>query len=218
MEITVKSVRNLPHLMPIGRSFFVTWRLFGSIPKSKIEQFRIQKEQDLKDLDYRDLNTEEYGLAILKIQNAYYQRFEDILDNDKSGNHFLKQPEIAQIVIDKLKEFDEKYYHLEAFCVMSNHVHALLNFSVQLPEKMVDFEKENYLQLSKVMKLIKGSTAFYANKILRRNGSFWEEESYDTVIRNENHRQTVKEYIINNPVKAKICKHWSEFPYTYLKS
>ncbi len=217
MNIIVKGERNLPHLMPIGSSFFVTWRLFGSIPKEKILQFKAQLEVDLKELDTQKIATEAYQLEKIKLQNAYYQQFENILDYDKGGNHFLKEAQIAEIIINKLKEFDEKYYHLDAFCVMSNHVHALFNFSAQLPEKMIDFDEKNYVQLSQVMKLIKGSTAFYANKILGRKGSFWEEESFDTYIRSEKHRQTVKEYIINNPVKAKICKHWEDYPYTYLK-
>jgi REP element-mobilizing transposase RayT len=62
--------------------------------------------------------------------------------------------------MNKLKEFDGKYYHLEAFCVMSNHVHALFDFSAQLPEKLANFDEENYVQLPRVMQLIKGNTCF----------------------------------------------------------
>jgi putative transposase len=215
MSIIVKNTRNLPHIMPVGASFFVTWRLFGSIPKNKAELFKAQRAFSLNELEHQKLSPEEYNLAVLKIQNAYYQRFEDALDNDTYSEHHLKRPEFAQLIIDRLKEYDEKYYHLEAYCIMSNHVHALFDFSVQLPEKMLDFKEEDYVQLSKVMQLIKGGTAYKANKILGKRGSFWEDESFDTFIRSERHRQTVKEYIINNPVKANICKHWKDYPYTF---
>lgn len=38
----------------------------------------------------------------------------------------MKKPEIAEIVAGALKHFDGERYHLHAWCVMPNHVHAIV--------------------------------------------------------------------------------------------
>jgi putative transposase len=206
--------RNLPHFQHIGKSFFVTWRLHGSLPKKVIETFKAEREAALDALKAKKLSLKEELLAELAIKNQYYLKFDDALDKSDTGPHHLKNHEIATTVINKMKSYDGKYYTLEAYCVMSNHVHALFNFSLQIPEGEADFQEKSYVQLSKVMNLIKGGSGYTANKILGVNGSFWEKESFDRYIRNEEHRNTVVDYILNNPVKAGICKIWSDYPYS----
>jgi REP element-mobilizing transposase RayT len=52
-------------------------------------------------------------------------------------------------------------------------------------------QKTNVIQtilserVSKIMKSIKGISAREANKILKRKGSFWQSESYDHIVRDE---------------------------------
>lgn len=56
-----------------------------------------------------------------------------------------------------------------------------------------------------------------ANLILNRTGAFWQNESYDHVIRdNEELRFTVY-YILQNPVKAGFVKNWKEWTWSYCK-
>lgn len=38
--------RNLPHIQPIGATFFITFSLYGSIPKEKVHQ--LQQERNAK--------------------------------------------------------------------------------------------------------------------------------------------------------------------------
>lgn len=96
-------------------------------------------------------------------------------------------------ILEYLKDFflnkDKSFYNLVAFCVMPNHVHILF--------------KQND-ELKKIMKVLKGSTSFHINKILERKGTFWEENYYDKVIRDEDHFHTVYDYIKNNAVKANL--------------
>jgi len=100
-------------------------------------------------------------------------------------------------VLEYLKEFfiskDKSFYDLDAFCVMPNHIHILF--------------KQND-ELKKIMKILKGSTSFQINKMLGKKGTFWEENYYDIVIRDENHFDVVYEYIKYNPIKAELedCK------------
>ena len=123
---------------------------------------------------------------------------------------------------NRLQEFDDKYYKLCAYVVMSNHVHVLLDFSIQLPSdgKTVANEK-NYKQLDKVMQLIKGGSSKYCNDWLRQHSldpsvPFWVEESYDRYIRNTKHFDNTVDYIKNNPVKMGLCKHWQDYPFCYV--
>ena len=69
----------------------------------------------------------------------------------------------------------------------------------------------------KIMKKIKGPTAMYCNKFLNRSGQFWERESFDMYVRNEKMLNNVISYILQNPVKAGIVKHWEDFNGNYLK-
>lgn len=132
--------RNLPHFHHIGASFFVTWRLHGSLPKEVIEAFKIERQTALNILKAKKLPPEEEKLAELTIQNHYYVKFDNALDNNSSGPHHLKNHDIATLIIDKMKSCDGEYYALEAYCVMSNHVHAVFDFSAQLSEQEEDFD------------------------------------------------------------------------------
>ena len=70
---------------------------------------------------------------------------------------------------------------------MPNHVHMLVTPSVPS---------------TKWLGPLKGFTAYQANRILARTGAFWQEESYDHVVRSEAGLERVRQYIENNPVKA----------------
>ena len=71
--------------------------------------------------------------------------------------------------------------------------------------------------LSKIMQSLKRHTARQANIVLGREGPFWQDESYDRVIRdNEEYFRTVR-YVLENPVKAGLVLQWNEWQWTYCK-
>ena len=76
---------------------------------------------------------------------------------------------------------------------MPNHIHFLAT-----PLENID--------LSEIAHSIKSYTAHEANKLLNRNGQFWQHEPFDLYIRNRKHFVNVIEYIENNPVKARLCE------------
>ena len=142
------------------------------------------------------------------------------MDTIKEGPHHLKIPELAQIVVDRMTFFDGIYYNLHSYVVMSNHVHALLDFSVQLKNIEGAITEENYKQLESVMKLIKGSSAKYCNDWLKEHqmpplSPFWTAETYDRYMRNQQHEDATINYILNNPVKVGICKKWQDYPFAW---
>src|SRR5258708_17595925 len=83
---------------------------------------------------------------------------------------------------------------------MPNHVHALLEVW-QTP-------------MSKILKGWKGYTAKEANRILGREGTFWEDDYFDRYIRDEEHFRRVVRYIENNPVKAGLVRAATEWPWS----
>jgi len=112
---------------------------------------------------------------------------------DQYIDHSPKGRYLNDEVLDYLYHYfiskDNDLYDLVAFSIMPNHVHM--------------FFKQN-TELSKIMKQIKGATAFGINKILHRKGIFWEENYYDRVIRDEAHFAQVYDYIAYNAVEAEL--------------
>jgi hypothetical protein len=70
--------RNLPP--PPGASFFVTFRLAGSLPNSLIQQWNRER----KWLTYlKQHNPAHYGLIELEFERAWFSKFETILDSTR---------------------------------------------------------------------------------------------------------------------------------------
>ena len=66
------------------------------------------------------------------------------------------------------------------------------------------------------MKSVKGISAREANKILNRKGSFWQSESYDHIVRNEEELERIIKYVIYNPVKAGLVDKWEDWENNYI--
>jgi len=92
---------------------------------------------------------------------------------------------------------------LICYTIMSNHVHTVFELI------------KNNKGLDKIMKSIKGITARESNKILNRSGKFWQDESYDRLIRNEKEFYRVINYVLMNPVKAGLIENWRDWKYSY---
>ncbi len=204
----------LPHIQPLGYTFFVTFNLYGSLPKEVVE--KIKKEHELRQHEIRFSDHPDKDILYYREKKVHFKRYDDALDKIHNGIRFLEDPVIAQLVADKLHEFDGRYYHLMGYTIMPNHVHMLVDFSVQLHPDFKFLEKE-YTQLHKVMSLIKGSTSFQANGILDRRGTyFWQKDSYDHYIRNPAECKSILNYIKNNPVKAGLVANWNDWKFTYV--
>ena len=117
------------------------------------------------------------------------------------GPRFLAQEDIAALVVASLfRGATMKHYQLGPFVIMPNHVHVLL-----LP----------HIHPSRLMKSLKGYTAWKANKLLGRIGEpFWQRESYDHWIRDVEEWQRVAAYIEENPVRVGLAVHADEFPWS----
>jgi Transposase IS200 like len=80
---------------------------------------------------------------------------------------------------------------------LPNHVHLLATPAVALP---------------KLTKSLKGITAKRANVMMALTGRpFWQEESYDHLVRHEREFEKIRNYIEQNPVRAGLVKEASEY-------
>jgi len=117
---------------------------------------------------------------------------------------------------------------------MPNHVHVVFHLleksssaqtgksAIQDPKQISNKNIENVTQtfqsveINKLMKSIKGYSAREANKLLNSKGNFWQSESYDHIVRNEDELEKIIKYVIFNPVKAGLVNKWEAWEHTYL--
>jgi REP element-mobilizing transposase RayT len=122
-----------------------------------------------------------------------------LLDETRSGPFYLRQPAIADMVVEAIQynAVNLEHYVLHAFVVMPNHVHLLATPALALP---------------KLTKSLKGITSKRANTMLAMTGScFWQEESYDHLVRNEHEFEKIQSYIEENPVRAGLVREANEY-------
>jgi putative transposase len=118
-----------------------------------------------------------------------------LLDESRTGPLYLSDAKIAEVVANAI--LDSADYELHAWVVMPNHVHLLITPQASLP---------------RIMQLLKGSTAHEANRLLKRTGTFWQDESYDHLVRNGEELRKIERYIVNNPVKAGLVTAPEMYP------
>jgi len=190
--------RHLPHYQPAGATFHVVFRLVGTIPRATVGKLLRETQQ----------SAEPCLADALEHQRHRFVQLEAILDAGENGPRWLARPEIAKIVHDAIRHRDGNVYHLSASCVMPNHVHMLLS-----PQQVED---ESLLTLAAVLKSLKGYTAWRCNKALGRHGRFWQEESFDRVVRDVREFDRTVGYIASNPVKAGLVSDALDWPWTYV--
>jgi len=72
-----------------------------------------------------------------------------------------------------------------------------------------------HVSLAKYMHSLKGYTGKMANKILGRNGDFWQHESYDHVVWDQAELRRIVEYVLENPVKAGLVLDQGDWKWSF---
>jgi REP element-mobilizing transposase RayT len=161
----------LPHFDAPGVTQFVTFQLTDSFPIKR----RAEWESILSETD----------------DSAKRKKLEAWLDRG-DGECWLRRSNLARLVETVLQRSDGDKYHLQAWVIMPNHVHLIVDvWDAPLVKLINDW---------------KGKTSREANKLLGRRGPFWQEDYYDTLIRDEEHLKRAIRYVEQNPVKAFLAK------------
>ena len=124
---------------------------------------------------------------------------EAYLDRGRGECH-LRRPDAAQIVETALRCFHSNRYELRTWCVMPNHVHVLF--------------KVDAMPMAEIIESWKKYTAQKVNRLLKRRGSFWEEDYWDTYMRDAEHERRTVRYIESNPAKAKLVLDPRDWPWS----
>lgn len=182
---TEKHRRNLPHWQQDGRSYFITYRLADSLPVEKLHEIRAAREAWL---------TSNPSPRSTAQEEEYHQLFgkkvEQWLDAG-TGSCVLKSPEVARIITENLFHFDGDRYTVEGIVVMPTHVHVL----VHLAEGQ---------DLSKTLHSWKSFTAKKIAEHLGTSGQIWQDEYFDTLVRDVEHLADLRQYIWDNPRRADL--------------
>lgn len=230
--------RNLPHIQPVGATFFVTFHLAGSLPRSVLQQRRMEDSQlaaekarllklqsDVRPSSSKHI-TPEQKRQHREWKRQWFRKFEKILDNAESGPVWLKDDRIAEMVAESLHYRDGKVYSLDAYCIMANHVHVVFtplaiqpakSKTVNVSDDRTQTDSLCYRSLSSILQSLKGYTARKANQLLGRRGAFWHHESYDHAIRNTSEWGRIITYVLNNPVKAGLVDEWEKWQWSYYR-
>ena len=180
----------LPHLKREGASYFVTFRLAGTLPKEVLLRFKAEREAIIRQAEAakRPLTWREQE----ELFRWYSSRVDKYLD-EGHGECCLARTDIADLAAGAINFHAGQRFDLHAWAVMPNHIHSVLR-------------PRPGFTLSDILKSWKGFTARKANGILKRTGQhFWQDESYDHLIRDDEDPHRCCHYTTMNPVNARLC-------------
>jgi REP element-mobilizing transposase RayT len=174
----------LPHFDGGEILQFMTVHLGDALPQKVVERWKMEIEQEKDD--------EKAKQMIIKREKYLDQGY---------GECDLGKFEIAEMVKESLLHFDSIRYKLITWVIMPNHIHFLI-------------KPINDFSISVIMQRFKSFTAHEANKILQKDGKFWQVDYFDRFIRDYEHFEKTVNYIENNPVKAGLCDKKSDWIYS----
>ncbi len=170
--------RTLPHWRQKGATYFVTFRLADSLPKVKLDMLR--REMDMWRQSHPNPSDE--------VREAFVrermQRVERWLDAGH-GACVLRKENLRREVEARLQRFDNDRYILGAYAVVANHAHVAVRPLGDQKLEVLDGAWKRY-------------SAAVINQIRGSQGTLWQEESFDRIIRDTPHLRKVVRYIEKN--------------------
>jgi REP element-mobilizing transposase RayT len=193
-QLHIRRGSYLPHWTRADGTYAVCFRLADALPQSVVDGWIFERHniiQTAKSLG-RPLSDHE----IQKLEHLFSAKVECYLDAGH-GACQLRDERCAEIVRGALLHFDGKRYDLAAWCIMPNHVHAIVKPAANQ-------------SLAGIMHSWKGFSATRCNALfgLRSNRlPFWQAEYYDHLVRDQIDLENQVRYVLNNPARAGL-KDW----------
>ncbi len=204
--------RRLPHWEKPDGTYFITFRVAGSLPQSLLQQ----AEAEIRSVEQR---LRQQGCPASEFERERLAIMERYLDEDRT-NPILANPQLATLVRDALLFHHGKKYDLLAWCIMPNHVHLLLK---PLPKGTPPSRRSEsvaetagtaaFHSLAEILHGLKSYTAHEAGKRGLVSGALWQREYFDRWMRNDEEVEYYRQYIHSNPVKAGLTQTTEEYPW-----
>jgi putative transposase len=118
-------------------------------------------------------------------------------------------PSARTIVVDACIAGNGSKFDLYGLVVMPDHAHLALAplYSPRGP-----------IPIAEIMQAIKGASAHRINRLLKRHGKVWQEESFDRALRKEEQFEAKLYYMIENPVRAGLVSNPLDYPWLWRKT
>ena len=175
--------RNLPHWRQAGATYFVTFNLDDALPRPKKEELRsMRREWEHQNPPPRDESTwTQYAKTVF----AKVEKWMDAGCGQCWFRHLNYAEELQRTILHN----HTQSYQIGCFAILGNHCHLIIR-----PFDAIELEKE--------IGSMKSVTAHFINKREQLEGQLWQQESYDRIIRDEEHLYRVVQYIGANPRRA----------------
>ena len=170
--------------------YFVTFRLADAVPHNLRTQWESEREAWLR------VHPQPWSA---EVEREYHERFSGAIERWLDAGHgscILRRPDCAGVVAEALRYFDGERLAIISCVVMPNHVHALFAQNADWP-------------LEKLMRSWKSFTSRRINSLVGRNGSVWQRDYFDRLVRDQKHFVNCVRYIRRNPERARL--HSGEF-------
>ncbi len=168
----------------------MTFRLGDALPAAVVARLRTQVE--VEGLNRSDVR---HGPALRKRIHAWMDA--------GHGCCLLGSAAENDMVRQALLHDDGCSCRMDAFVIMPNHVHVL----VQVGD----------VPMGELVRRWKGRSARAINAATGRRGPLWCREYYDRFIRDENHFRIALRYLVKNPVRAGLVACAQEWRGFYLR-
>jgi hypothetical protein len=172
-SLEIRKRSRIPHWEVLSGVYSLTFHVADSLPDAVLAELDAERKALCRGLERDGTLTPN---QILWIDSIMRHRLEKYLDAGM-GSCPMRHDPVASMVAGAIRHFDGNRYRLLAWCVMPNHVHAVLRL-------------EGANTLDKVMHSWKSFTSHEANRILNRDGKFWQGDYFDRTIRNTRHLNT----------------------------
>lgn len=205
----IRRKRHLPHWDVPGATYFVTTCLAGSIPAEGLLDIR-RWEQLLSNRPCpQNVVPRQWRVELWK---RLFAKRDEWLDFRPAIRH-LENEYVAIAVQNSLYYFAGERYDLLAYVVMPSHFHWLFR-PLESWVRILGPPARQRPPRERIMHSLKRYTARAANGILGTQGTFWQAESYDHVVRDEDEFYRIVEYIEMNPVKAGLVGRPEEWRFS----
>lgn len=183
--------RKLPHWRINGGTYFCTFRLRDSVPKSCFESLARLKRA------WRKRNPGPWSLELSHDwERLRIRRIESLPDRNE-GVCFMRDRFWTDLLAEILMSHHGKTAQISSWAILPNHAHVCIR------------PFENF-KLETILGQVKSKFAWMLNKSLRQKRKMWARETFDRIIRDCAHLQQVINFIGRNPEKAGLNHeaHW----------